>query len=106
MSIVQKILPTFDKKSMQFSYEIDKGVIYIFIHDGKDFDIDIQSFWRYIKQNDMNNWLVDYHDATQHDGHGQVSGTYSFDEYFDLTYETIKADLEKYLYEPKFKNFF
>jgi hypothetical protein len=54
----------------------------------------------------MNQWCNDYHNPAEYDGHGQDTGEYTKQEYFDLPYDHIKADLEKYFLKPIFKKYF
>lgn len=92
----------------KFEYEVylSDDIITIHRHDETYFDIILEDFWTYIDKNDMNHYCNDYYDPTQNDGHGQDSGKLTKDEYFDQHYDTIKADLEKYLLLPKFKKHF
>lgn len=96
------------KKDMHFDYEIymEDDIITIHKHDETFFDILINSFWNFITENDMNQWCNDYHNPAEYDGHGQDTGEYTKDEYFDLPYDHIKADLEKYFLKPIFKKYF
>jgi hypothetical protein len=87
-----------------FEYEIflreDLISVYHLSDIGEELDLDLQDFWKFLNDNDMLSYSSDFFDASQHDGHGQVESDYSFDDYFDLPYETIKKDLAKYI---KFK---
>ena len=63
-----------------------------------DYTIPISKFWDFVTEHNLNTYCHDFFDPSQNDGHGQVSGTYTFEEYFnELHYEAIKEDLQKYL---------
>jgi hypothetical protein len=93
---------------MQFDFDINfkDEVITIHKHDEEFIDIPLERFWVFVRENDLNDYCNDYHNPSEFDGHGQDVGKYDKQEYFDLSYETIKADLSKYLLTPKFKNYF
>jgi hypothetical protein len=92
---------------MKFDYDIylSDDIITIHKHDENYFDIILDEFWIWIKKNEMNFFCNDFYDPSKADGHGQESGILSKDQYFDQHYDTIKADLEKYLLMPKFKKY-
>ena len=96
------------KNIMQYEFEIDllNNVITIFKYDEDYFDFEVNSFWNWVKDNDLNHWCNDYYDASERDNHGQEVGEYSRDEYFDLSHEDLKKDLTKYLMSSKFKKYF
>jgi len=93
---------------MQFEYDVflSDDIISITKHDETFFDIILNDYWEWIKTNDLNHYCNDYYDASQSDRHGQEVGKYSIEEYFDLHYDTIRADLNKYLLQPKFNKYF
>ena len=97
-----------NKKRMQFDYDVNllDDIITIHKHDEEFFDIPLDRFWVYVKENGLNEWCNDYYNPAEYDGHGQDVGKYEKEEYFDLSYDTIKADLSKYLSTPKYKNYF
>ena len=95
-------------KEMNFEFEIyqEDDVITIHKHDETFFDIILSDYWIWLKTNDMHLWCNDYYDASQSDRHGQQVGKYSKDEYFELPYSELKADLTKYLLQSKYKKYF
>lgn len=88
-----------------FEYEIffreDLISVYNLPDIGDELDLDLQDFWKFLKSNDMISYCRDFFDSSQNDGHGQVQGKYSFEDYFDLPYEVIKKDLAKYIKHKK-----
>lgn len=90
---------------MKFEYDIllSDDIITIIKQDETYFDIIASDYWKWIKDNRMNHYCNDYYEPREYDGHGQVVGKYSMEEYFNLPYSEIKQDLSKYLLESKFK---
>jgi len=90
---------------MNFDYEIIDDLITLYFHDEQETSIEIKTllYWNWITENNYNDWVSDFYSPAQHDGHGQETGTYTKEEYFNLPYETIKKDLIQYLQKPKFK---
>lgn len=83
---------------MQF--EILKYTIEVFSSElYNEITIDKGDFFRWVRNKELNKWCHDYNDPGEPDGHGQKTGEYSFDEYYNLPYETIKKDLIKYIKE-------
>lgn len=92
--------------AMNFDYEISmkEDLITIIPYSESEaelvddnFDIQIDEFWGYVISQELNHYCNDYHDPSQHDGHGQDAGVYQYFEYFELDYATIKKDIQKYL---------
>lgn len=96
------------KKIMQFDFNVDtlENVINIHTYEETFFDIPIDSFWQWIKDNGLNDYCNDYYDASRPDNHGQDTGSLSRLEYLDLSHETIKKDLIHYITQSKFKKYF
>mgnify|MGYP006275436871 FL=1 len=67
-------------------------------------NLSIDKFWGWVERNELNTYCEDYYDPSEPDGHGQLTGTLSFGEYFDLYHELIKKDLIDYLKTHKPKN--
>lgn len=88
---------------MNFNFEIFKReeLITIYFEDESSIDIDILDFWNFIKREELNLHCTDYFNPNQVDGHSQILGKYSLDEYLGISYQNIHADLIKYF---KFKN--
>lgn len=88
-----------------FEYEIffreDLISVYNLPDIGDELDLDLQEFWKFLKSNDMISYCRDFYDASQNDGHGQIEGKYSFEDYFELPYEVIKKDLAQYIKHKK-----
>jgi hypothetical protein len=88
-----------------FEYEIflrdDLISVYHLSIIGDEIDLDLQDFWKFLNDKDMISYSSDFFDASQNDGHGQIEGDYSFEEYFHLPYEVIKKDLAKYIKHKK-----
>ena len=86
------------------SFEIlpEEGVILIFDVEDKfpDFSINMDDYWRYIKENDLHQYCIDGFDPAT-SSHVQKTGSLTFDEYFDQHPSFIKKDLEIYLKKKK-----
>ena len=83
-----------------FDYEIihDEGVIEIIYYFEESFSISMSEFWKYVKQNGLNEYCNDYFDPSQIDGHGQDCGVLKRDEYFDIDKNAdLKTDLAFFL---------
>jgi hypothetical protein len=66
--------------------------------DPENFNIIIDSFWKFVQKEELNSFVEDFYDSKEPDGHGQISGELSKDEYFSkFSTETIKKDLRKFL---------
>jgi hypothetical protein len=89
-----------------FEYEIflREDLISIFLIIDEQIDLDIQDFWKFLKEKNMLGYCADFFDASQSDGHGQTEGDYSFEDYFDLPYDKIKKDLAVYIKFKKLLN--
>jgi hypothetical protein len=90
---------------MKFTYDvhIEHDIIEIHKEDDTYIDIIISEYWEWIKRYDLHHYCIDYFDARESDGHGQEIGKYTKEEYFNLSYESIKDDLTTYL-NIKFKS--
>lgn len=62
-----------------------------------EIDIDVEEFKAYAQKEEAFNWCMDYNDPSKVDGHGQITGTMTWDEYCDLPEEAICNDLAKFL---------
>lgn len=88
---------------LKFDYDLSlkDEIITIHYQDEGFEDIPLQRFWDWVKSNEKNSWVNNYYDPSKDDGHGQDSGTYNRDEYFDLPYQVIHKDLTDYLQRKK-----
>lgn len=89
---------------MNFDYEVfeQDETIEISNFDEKDpsksFTIGLYRFWDWVESTGLNQWCNDYYDASQYDGHGQDTGKFTMDEYFDTVgIELVKEDMAKYI---------
>ena len=92
---------------MRISYEVisQEGIIIIESVD-ESFDtisIDLDAYWSWVKREGLNQFCDDYYDPSEYDGHGQSSGYFSQEEYFNLHHSIIENDLIKYLKSKKNK---
>lgn len=61
--------------------------------------IDVEEFKAWAQQEEEFNWCMDYHDPSHPDGHGQVTGTMTWEEYCtNVTPHIICRDLENFLH--------
>lgn len=83
-----------------------KSIMEIEIHDEEILvdanhiltSIDKQQFFDFVDRHGYNQWVHDYNDPAQFDGHGQTTGKYDYDDYFHFCDDDhIKDDLIKYL---------
>lgn len=88
---------------MDFEYEIFLGedVITVFYGDESSTDISLSKFWAWVKHYELNEWVHNYFNPAEPDGHRQDTGFHSFEEYFALPYQKLKADIEAYLLKRK-----
>ena len=85
-----------------FDFEIEGDVIRVIDHDtDEETDYELNDFWRFVKKNGLNEWVNDFYDPRQHDGHGQSSGEYDLEEYLSQSYQSVKEDIHKYLNHKK-----
>jgi hypothetical protein len=56
-----------------------------------------KSLFTYVKEHQLNYWVDDFYDPKESDGHGQATGYYNFEQYFELPFEQIENDIIKYL---------
>ena len=83
-----------------FDYEIihEEYVIEIINYHEESFSISLDDFWDFVYENGLNAFCFDYYDPSQNDGHGQKSGVYTREQYFEYTDEnSIKNDLAIFL---------
>jgi hypothetical protein len=83
-----------------FDYDIihDENVIEIINYHEESFSISINDFWNFIFENGLNAFCFDYYDPSQNDGHGQKSGVYTREQYFNYVDEnSLKNDLATFL---------
>ena len=59
--------------------------------------INTEDFRVWAQQSETFNWCMDYHDPSSPDGHGQVTGQMTWEEYCTLPPAEICRDMEKYL---------
>ena len=64
-----------------FEYEILKETLLISLLNGDDFELDIEDFWTFVVNHELNHFCYDFPDPSQADGHGQITGTYTLEEY-------------------------
>jgi hypothetical protein len=93
---------------MKFEHEIhfSDDIITIHKHDETYFDIILDDFWKYAKENNLNDYCHDFYDPTQENGHGQDCGSLDKEEFFDISYHDMQYYLEDYLSMPKFRKHF
>lgn len=86
---------------MNISFELleHDGVIHIesVNEEFTPYTIDMDKFWGWIVKQGLNQYCNDYYDPNEANNHGQETGTFSREEYFDLHYSIIKLDLIKYI---------
>lgn len=83
-----------------FDYELihDEGIIEILNYNEESFSISIDDFWNFVFKNGFNQYCDDYYDPREYDGHGQRSGEFTREEYFDfLDDNSLKHDISIYL---------
>lgn len=95
---------------MRYQFEVDLKEDSLEISSIDDnfetFTIDVDEFWNFILEYGLNEYCYDYYSPQEHDGHGQDSGCYEMEEYFEiLSYETIKKDLDKFISKTKYKDY-
>ena len=82
------------------SFEIlpAEGTILVFdVEDSfPEFSITMDDFWKFVKEKGLNQFCSDDFDPAT-SSHVQRTGSLDFEEYFDLSYPTLKKDLESYL---------
>lgn len=90
---------------MRISFEVlpKEGTIIIESVD-ESFDtmtIDLDTYWSWVKRQNLNAYCEDYYDPSEFDGHGQVSGYLNQEEYFSLNHSLIEDDIITYLTTKK-----
>jgi hypothetical protein len=92
---------------MQFDYDIlfNDELITITFDDDKFIDVPLSDYWEWVKFKNLHHYCNDYYDASISNRHGQQVGKLTLDEYCQQGYNVIKADLEKFILEPKFKKY-
>jgi len=69
--------------------------------DGKFMEIDREELFAFVQANDLDAWVDDFPSPYFPDGHGQITGRFSEDEYFSLPFEKIKNDILQFLNKNK-----
>lgn len=93
---------------MRFHFEIfeQDDAIVVYPYEQDEFTIPLTDFWVFIQQNELNQFCIDEHDASQFDGHKQTTGAHDFDSYFALHYNIIHKDLAEFIFKTDYKNYF
>lgn len=76
----------------------DSNEIVIEVYYNDSFiEIRKSALFNFVKNNNLNDWVDDYYDPNEPDGHAQATGSYTMKQYFELPFEQIEKDILKYL---------
>lgn len=80
-----------------FDISIDDMIV---VSKGRvEVQINKEDFKDWLEEKNKLDWISDFNDPQQPDGHGQLTGTASFYQYLEADEKLIKADLAEYIKE-------
>jgi hypothetical protein len=79
-----------------FSIDVTTDLLQVY-NDRVILSINKTLFIEWLVEQDRLSWIDDYNDPRQPDGHGQRSGVFSIDEYFEGDEKEIYKDMKIYL---------
>ena len=85
---------------MKIEYIDEDDIVIEILVDDEALVIKKVKLFKFIRDNELNAWVLDFYDPHESDRHGQETGEYSIEEYFTLDFDSkIKNDIMKFLKE-------
>lgn len=89
---------------MHYEFEYDKRSGTIELYTGDDTHvISSDNFYDWVLNEGLADYCIDFQSPAESDGHGQIEGTHTKDEYFSLPHNIILDDLKKYYFSKHYR---
>ena len=74
----------------------DEDVLELYVQ-GEPITINKDELFSFVQKEERNYWSSDFNDPSQPDGHGQNSGYFTKEQYFDLFFDLIIDDIQLFI---------
>ncbi len=77
----------------------DESIIEIYYNE-EFIQVDKINLFKYVQDNDLNYWIDNFFDPKESDA-GERTGYHSFEQYFNLPFDSIKDDILQFIKKVK-----